>query len=130
MIDTSLQTKLAALHGVPVVVNQWASWCPNCRAEFGFFQQLSDRYRGRVAFLGLDSQDTRDNARSFLHDHPVNYPSVFDQDASQAQSVGAGQGWPTTIYFDATGKATYLKVGGYTTAALLDQDVHQYALGG
>lgn len=53
----SIGDKLAALRGVPVVVNQWASWCTSCRAEFGFFQQLSEQLRDRVAFAGLDSQD-------------------------------------------------------------------------
>ncbi len=36
VLDTTIQAKLAQLPGVPVVINQWASWCPNCRAEFPF----------------------------------------------------------------------------------------------
>jgi hypothetical protein len=28
VIETPIKAKLAALHGVPVVVNQWAAWCP------------------------------------------------------------------------------------------------------
>jgi thiol-disulfide isomerase/thioredoxin len=47
--DASLATRLAALKGVPVVVSQWASWCPPCRAEFPFFAQMAERYRGEVA---------------------------------------------------------------------------------
>lgn len=128
IIDTSVQDKLAALKGVPVVVNQWASWCPNCRAEFGFFAELAKRYRTKVAFLGLDSQDKRNEAEAFLNEFPVEYPSIYDEDAAQAQSLGAGQSWPTTVFYDADGKVTYVRQGGYATLASLDADIQAYAL--
>jgi thiol-disulfide isomerase/thioredoxin len=101
VLDTSIQVKLAGLAGVPVVINQWASWCPNCRFEFPFFQRAGHEDANRVAFVGLDSQDSQSNARAFLLKFPVDYPSVFDPSASQAQSLGGGQGWPTTIFLNA-----------------------------
>lgn len=128
IIDGSIQDKLAELRGVPVVVNQWASWCTSCRAEFGYFQQLSEQLRDRVAFVGLDSQDERGSAEDFLAEYPVNYPSIFDQSAEQAASIGAGLSWPTTVYYDATGRRTYVRQGGYATAASLREDIERYAL--
>ncbi|MEJ7798527.1 MAG: TlpA disulfide reductase family protein [Solirubrobacteraceae bacterium] len=59
MIDDNVTARLAKLKGVPVVLNMWASWCPNCGAELGYFQSLSKAYDGKVAFLGLDSNDSR-----------------------------------------------------------------------
>jgi thiol-disulfide isomerase/thioredoxin len=129
VVDGSVGDRLASLKGVPVVVNQWASWCPNCRAEFPFFQHLSQRYRKQVAFLGLDSQDSKGDAEKFLKQYPVAYPSVYDQDASQAQSLGGGQGWPTTMFVDRRGQIAFVKQGGYTTEAQLDADIRQYLLG-
>jgi thiol-disulfide isomerase/thioredoxin len=129
VIETPVTAKLAALKGVPVVVNQWAAWCPNCKAEFPFFQRESQRYDRQVAFLGLDSQDQRSDAASFLKKFPVNYPSVFDQSAQQAASLGGGQGWPTTFFIDRTGQETFVHQGAYVSEALLDQDVRRYALG-
>lgn len=130
VIDGSIEQKLAELRGIPVVVNQWASWCPNCRDEFPLFQQLSKQMRGKVAFVGLDSQDERGGAEEFLRQYPVTYPSIFDQDASQATSLGGGQGWPTTIYFDRRGERTYVREGGYVTLAQLRGDIERYALHG
>jgi thiol-disulfide isomerase/thioredoxin len=129
VIETSVQAKLSALKGVPVVVNQWAAWCPNCKAEFPFFQRESQRYDRQVAFLGLDAQDQRSDAESFLRKFPVNYPSVFDQSAQQAASLGGAQGWPTTFFIDRTGKETFVHEGAYQSEALLDQDIRRYALG-
>jgi thiol-disulfide isomerase/thioredoxin len=129
LVDGSIQDKLATLRGVPIVVNQWASWCPNCRQEFPFFQRLARTFGRRVAFVGLDSQDKRGDAESFLRSFPVAYPSIYDPGADEARSIGGGQGWPTTFYYDRTGRQTYVREGGYTSLALLTADVRRYALG-
>lgn len=91
LIDTPLEAKLAALRGVPVVVNQWASWCPPCRAEFPYFEELAEEYKDRVAFLGLNARDGRVPAEAFLAEHAVNYPSVYDESGDQARTIGAGR---------------------------------------
>jgi thiol-disulfide isomerase/thioredoxin len=128
VIDTPLQSELARLRGVPVVVNQWASWCTNCRFEFPFFQHEARRFRKQVAFLGLDAQDSQGDAEDFLKRYPVTYPSVFDQDASQAASIGAGRSWPTTVFFDRSGQPVNVHIGAYPTEALLRADIERYAL--
>jgi thiol-disulfide isomerase/thioredoxin len=129
ILDGQIADRLSRLKGVPVVVNMWASWCPNCKAEFPFFQELSRKYARRVAFLGLDSQDQKSNAADFLKAFPVSYPSIYDETASQAISIGAGRGWPTTLYYDRTGQQTFVREGGYATVASLDTDIHRHALG-
>jgi cytochrome c biogenesis protein CcmG/thiol:disulfide interchange protein DsbE len=126
----AFQHQLSALKGTPVVVNQWASWCGPCRFEFPFFASVARRYQGRVAFLGVDSQDSRDGARRFLRQHPVPYPSFFDPDVSIARSFRGGTAWPTTAIYTATGKRGYLHAGAYASQAALNADVRRYALGG
>jgi thiol-disulfide isomerase/thioredoxin len=128
VLDTSLQDKLTSLRGVPVVVNQWASWCPNCKFEFPFFQTDAQRFQKKVAFLGLDAQDNRGDAEAFLKQYPVTYPSVFDQSASEAASIGAGQSWPTTVFIDSSGQVVNVHIGAYPTEQQLRADIEHYAL--
>jgi len=126
VLDSTISARLAQLKGVPVVVNQWASWCTNCRAEFPYFQQAGRQDVGRVAFVGLDSQDSKSSAEAFLRQFPVTYPSIYDPSASQAQALGGGQGWPTTIFFDASHKITNVHVGAYQSRQALEQDIARY----
>lgn len=121
--------RLARLRGAPVVVNVWASWCPNCRDEFKYFKRSSEEYDGKVAFLGLDSKDDRGAAAEFLAEFPVPYPSIDDPDAEQARSIGAGVGWPTTIFYGADGKRRFVRQGGYVSQEALDEDIRTYAVG-
>jgi thiol-disulfide isomerase/thioredoxin len=124
------EARIAALHGYPAVVNVWASWCGPCRFEFPRFQRAAADYGKRVAFLGVDSQDSDDAASTFLEEAPVPYPSYTDPDQELADSLGASLGKPDTAFYDRRGKLIYLKQGPYTDAAALRADIARYALGG
>ncbi len=123
------RSRIAELHGFPVVVNVWASWCGPCRFEFPSFQQLSARYGKRVAFLAIDSQDSDDAARTFLGERPVPYPSYTDPDEDIADSIGASVGLPDTAFYSPDGRLVFLKQGPYDNQAELRSDIERYALG-
>jgi protein SCO1/2 len=125
----ALSGELRALHGYPVVLNAWASWCPSCRSEFPLFASASARYGRRVAFLGNDTNDySASDARAFLAGHPVSYPS-FSSGASQLSSLAQIEGLPTTIFLDRGGKVVHVHIGAYQTPTTLTQDIERYALG-
>jgi cytochrome c biogenesis protein CcmG/thiol:disulfide interchange protein DsbE len=124
--------RIGALHGYPVVVNLWASWCGPCRFEFPHLQRAVADYGKRVAFLGIDKQDSDDAARAFLREEPVPYPSYTDPDEEIAESIDedATRGLPTTAFYDRDGGLAYLKLGPYDDEAELRADIERYALGG
>lgn len=121
--------RIAALRGYPAVVNVWASWCGPCRLEFPFFQRAAASYGKRVAFLGIDSEDSDDAASTFLAEAPVPYPSYTDPGKEIAESIGASLGLPDTAYYDRGGGLVYLKQGPYDNAAELRADIERFALG-
>ncbi|HYJ21591.1 MAG TPA: TlpA disulfide reductase family protein [Solirubrobacterales bacterium] len=124
------EKRIAALRGYPIVANVWASWCGPCRFEFPALQKLSARYGKRVAFIGIDSEDDEDAARTFLAETPVPYPSYSDPDKDIAESLGAVHGFPDTAFYDRSGELVYLKQGPYVDDAELEADVRRYALKG
>jgi cytochrome c biogenesis protein CcmG, thiol:disulfide interchange protein DsbE len=122
------EKRIASLRGYPIVANVWASWCGPCRFEFPVLQKLSARYGKRVAFLGIDSEDSDDAASTFLEEAPVPYPSYTDSDKEIANSLGATLGLPDTAFYDRSGKLLYLKQGPYAHDSELEADVRRYAL--
>lgn len=124
------EKRLAELRGYPVVVNAWASWCGPCREEFPVLQKLSARYGKRVAFLGINSEDSNDAAATFLREAPLSYPSYTDPDKKLAESLGVSVGFPDTAFYDQAGKLVYLKQGPYRDSSELEADVRRYALSG
>ena len=117
--------ELKALRGTPVVVNLWASWCGPCRFEIPFMQRAFRRHGTRVAFLGVNSDDSEGNARRMIGDLPMPYPSVVDDRANLAGRLGA-RGLPVTVFYDADGKQEYVHQGAYPTEEKLSEDIEKY----
>lgn len=120
---------LTRLRGYPVVVNEWASWCDNCRAEAAAFQVASVEFGKRVAFLGVDVEDHGTPARQLLARTLPAYPSYSDPHQAIASSLEAVGYYPQTLFYDARGQRTIDHGGPYLTAAALEHDVRRYALG-
>jgi len=121
----AFDARLASLEGFPVVVNVWASWCGPCREEFPLFMEESAEWGREVAFLGVDSQDDPDAARTFLGEFRVPYPSYSDPDEKIAKSIQAGAGLPMTLFFDRSGERQVVKYGPYRSAEEFRRDLAQ-----
>ncbi|HEX4307636.1 MAG TPA: TlpA disulfide reductase family protein [Solirubrobacterales bacterium] len=124
----AFEKRVAAL-GYPVVANVWASWCGPCRYEFPMFQEASAKWGKKVAFIGVDSEDSEGEAENWLAGHPVPYPSYYDPNFEVASSYKAS-GPPDTAFYNREGELVEVKRGQYAHASELEEDIKQYALGG
>lgn len=94
--------RLSALTDQPAVVNFWASWCLPCEDEAPVLERVARRYRGRVAFVGVDVQDTDPNARAFLDRYGVTYSNGPDPGGDISISYGMS-GVPETYFISRDG---------------------------
>ena len=105
-------TSLRDRKGKVVVLNFWAYWCAPCRVETPQLQQVYQSMHGKgVDFLGVDTKDVRSNARSFVAQNHVTYPSIFDQNGESALKLGNIPGnLPFSVLIDKQGRvaAVYL----------------------
>ena len=120
--------QLRALRGHPVVVNLWASWCDPCRYELPFLQRQAVKRGARVAFLGVNSGDNRDDARKLSARFPMPYPSIEDPRQKIAGRLGS-VGLPATAFYDARGKLALVHQGRFSSEAQLAAEIDRYALG-
>ncbi len=106
----------ADLHGYPLVINFWASWCDPCRREAPALAAAARAERGRVIFVGVDVNDLGSDASHFLRDHHVPY-AVARGSGSVTDRFGV-VGLPETFYVDAAGRIKDVTEGQVTAAIL------------
>lgn len=94
---------LGDLEGKPVVLNFWASWCLPCRDEAPMLREAHERYGDRVAFVGIDIRDSRDDAIQFADKYGLDYVHVRDEDLDIYNTYGL-TGQPETFFIDEDGK--------------------------
>ena len=117
LTDPTRTLSLSRFRGRPVLVNFWASWCVDCRKEAPLLEAAYRRVGGRVAFVGVDTNDTRGAALSFLHEFDVTYPSVYDPHGTAATAYGLF-GLPTTVFVSPGGRILERTVGVLTSGSL------------
>lgn len=117
------RVKLADFRGKPLVVNLFASWCTVCRDELPIFARSARELRGRVSFVGIDSQETGDGgamAREFgLADagFVLGRDVGGDQESGLHDSLGA-RGMPVTAFYDKDGRLVHVERQGLVGSAL------------
>jgi cytochrome c biogenesis protein CcmG, thiol:disulfide interchange protein DsbE len=118
--------QLRDLHGYPVVVNFWASWCSPCRREAALLASSAEAHRGHVVFVGVDINDLTSDARHFLRSRNVPYVTVH------SGSVVADRfgliGLPETFYVDRQGRIQGV-TRGQLSATVLDHALARAARG-
>lgn len=110
---------LSAYKGHPVVLNFFASWCPDCRAELKAFATVSNGVAGKVGFVGVDTNDSNPaKAESLLRAAGDRYAVGVDPNASVANGKYLVQALPSTVFISASGHVIGQVFGTQTTTSL------------
>lgn len=117
LVPPPTRLDLATLRGQPVFIDVWASWCPSCKEEAPMLARLARAHRGRVQFVGIDTQDSRGAGRDFVRRYRLDFPHVFDPRSTLATKLGV-YGIPTMFLVDRRGRVAVTLVGKQDEAKL------------
>ncbi len=109
---------LSAHRGRPLVVNFFASWCSECRAELDAVATVARSAGKQIGVVGVDSNESSEaTASRLLAQAGAAYPVAVDSDATVATRYEV-QALPVSYFLDGSGKVVGAAVGPQTVASL------------
>ncbi|MFH0769608.1 MAG: TlpA disulfide reductase family protein [Chloroflexota bacterium] len=105
---------LAGLRGKPVLVNFWATWCPPCRFEMPFLQQIYEEWSDRgLILLTIDIGENQTLVEEFLKTNSLTMPVLLDSERSVSRMYTITV-IPTTFFIDRDGVIQGRKFGAFS----------------
>jgi thiol-disulfide isomerase/thioredoxin len=101
----------------PLVINFFASWCPNCIAEMPDFERVHQAAGGEVAFLGVSQSDAPQASIDLAAETGITYDTAIDRQGAFFNALGA-TGMPTTVFVRPGGEIAQVWVGALDEASL------------
>ena len=103
----------------PVLIEFWATWCPNCRELEPHLKAVHEKYANQVRFIGVSVSvnQSPDRVKAYVAKHGIPGDQLFDRNGKATGAYDV----PATSYvvvLDKSGKVVYTGLGG-------DQDLEK-----
>jgi len=103
----------------PVLIEFWATWCPNCRELEPHLKAVHAKYANQMKFVGVSVSvnQSPDRVRAYVAKHEIPGDQFFDRSGAATGAYDV----PATSYvvvLDKAGKVVYTGLGG-------DQDLEK-----
>jgi len=97
----------------PMLIEFWATWCPNCRELMPTLLEAEKKYGKQVKFVAIAVaiNQSPERVRRWLVANPMPHETFYDTDGKMAGAFDA----PATSYvvvLDKTGRVVYTGLGG------------------
>ncbi len=114
--------------GTPAVLLFFGNWCPDCHQELPGLaaavhsQEASHGTLSRIRVIGVDSEDSRPSAQSFIKSAGVTFPVAYDPNTSILSGAFYFEGDPNAVFVNGNGTIARIVRGDTLTPASFTAD--------
>jgi cytochrome c biogenesis protein CcmG/thiol:disulfide interchange protein DsbE len=111
---------LADYRGQVVLVNNWATWCPPCKAEMPTLQAFyEDHHQQNFTIVGIEAGDPTPDVAQFVKEHGLTFP-IWPDTGQKSILAFRNQNLPNSYVIDRTGKVRLTWTGSISRKMLED----------
>jgi cytochrome c biogenesis protein CcmG, thiol:disulfide interchange protein DsbE len=114
--------RISDYRGNWTLVNFWASWCEPCRGEAPVLQRFWEEHRAAgTMVVGVDLDDTTDDAQRFIDEFGLTYPQLRSPDGSRWRDDYGMTGFPESFLLDPEGRLAVIRRGPIDERVITEQ---------
>jgi thiol-disulfide isomerase/thioredoxin len=106
--------KLAETRGQVTIVDFWATYCEPCRKSFPKYQEMVDKFAGKLVVIGVSVDDPEDSEeqdiQAWVDELSVTFPIVWDKKKETAKAYEPEK-MPTSFVIDKQGNIRHIHAG-------------------
>jgi len=69
-----------------VILDFFATWCPNCRRDMPKLNRWYQKYKDQVEVIGVNLQENKNTVRKYISSTGITFPIVFDPFGQTSQN--------------------------------------------
>ena len=109
---------LSNFAGQVVLVNNWATWCPPCKAEMPTLQGYYEDHRDQgFTIVAIEAGDSPEAVAEFVNEHGLTFPVWADLE-QKALDAFRNPNLPNSAVIDRNGAVRYVWTGTITRNVL------------
>jgi len=109
---------LEDFRGKVVLVNNWATWCPPCKAEMPTLEQYYETHESEgFTIIAIEAGDGKDQVSQFVNSLQLKFPIWLDPNGDALQAFKNGN-LPNSYVIDRAGTVRYAWTGEISLAML------------
>jgi len=114
---------LSDLRGKPVFINFWATWCPPCRSEMPYIQEIYEEWSGKgLVVLAINIGESPSQVEEFMESQNLSFPVLLDTGKNVAQKYNI-RGIPTSFFVDKDGVVQEKIIGAFPSKAAIEKSL-------
>jgi len=111
---------LGNLLGKPVLINFWATWCPPCRSEMPYIQEIYEEWSDKgLVVLAINIGESSSTVEDFMQSQNLSFTVLLDTKQDVAQSYNI-TGIPATFFIDKDGIIKDKVIGAFQNKAQIE----------
>jgi len=119
---------LSDLRGKPVFINFWATWCPPCRSEMPYIQEIYEEWSGKgLVVLAINIGESPSQVEEFLESQDLSLPVLLDTRGKVTQKyniqIYGKYILPTSFFIDKDGVIQTKIIGAFPSKAAIEKSL-------
>ncbi|MFH1639636.1 MAG: redoxin domain-containing protein [Chloroflexota bacterium] len=116
---------LSDFRGSPVLINFWATWCPPCKLEMPFLEQVFDEWSDRgLVLLTIDIGENQATVEDFMRTENLSLPVLMDKNEAVSRRYNIRY-FPTIFLVDKDGIIQSVRIGVFSGVSEIEQSLSE-----